>query len=275
MMGDDRAILREIWEGRIPVCFTLSKDEVETEKPEPVFIMVARQTYFPLVTERVSKYLAGYVDKEKCGEMWLDYDGQPLKWHYPVGVLYDLYGNMGTGLPWKLTVHFQNFPEDELLRCTNRDVVESHFMSVVKEADWLKHRGNVINGMQKRDHKNMWMGLVNDKFDQFWPINKKLMETSEEEGFKHIPFRIYQVDLPVIQKLFRPVAEDGQQHCLEDLLKFALPDLDNDKWKVLLQGMEVPLSTPVHWLSEHLSYPDNFLHICVVVPNSGDVSVRW
>lgn len=33
-----------------------------------------------------------------------------------------------------------------------------------------------------------------DKFDQFWAMNRKLMEyPTEEEGFRYIPFRIYQV----------------------------------------------------------------------------------
>ena len=32
-------------------------------------------------------------------------------------------------------------------------------MSMVKEADCLKHRSAVINGMQKRDHIKLWTGL--------------------------------------------------------------------------------------------------------------------
>jgi hypothetical protein len=35
--------------------------------------------------------------------------------------------------------------------------------------------------------------LIIDKFDQFWSINKKLMEVTDGECFKSIPFRIYQV----------------------------------------------------------------------------------
>ncbi|CAL1549134.1 unnamed protein product, partial [Lymnaea stagnalis] len=33
---------------------------------------------------------------------------------------------------------------------------------------------------------------------------------------------------------------------------------------VITQGIEPPLETPAAWMSEHLSYPDNFLHICLV-----------
>lgn len=36
--------------------------------------------------------------------------------------------------------------------------------------------------------------LITDKFDQFWAMNRKLMECSTEEGgFRYIPFRIFQV----------------------------------------------------------------------------------
>lgn len=34
-------------------------------------------------------------------------------------------------------------------------------MSCIKEADALKHKGQVINDMQKKDHKQLWMGLQN------------------------------------------------------------------------------------------------------------------
>jgi autophagy-related protein 5 len=37
-MGDDRAILRDVWEGKIPVCFHLAQDEVIAEQPEPVYV---------------------------------------------------------------------------------------------------------------------------------------------------------------------------------------------------------------------------------------------
>lgn len=34
-------------------------------------------------------------------------------------------------------------------------------MSVLKESDVLKHRGEVVNNMLKKDHKQLWLGLVN------------------------------------------------------------------------------------------------------------------
>jgi autophagy-related protein 5 len=42
--------------------------------------MVPRHSYLPMVTEKIAKHFAQYVDKEKTGEMWIDFEGQPLKW---------------------------------------------------------------------------------------------------------------------------------------------------------------------------------------------------
>lgn len=50
-----------------------------------------------------------------------------------------------------------------------------------------------------------------DKFDQFWAMNRKLMEYSPEEGgFRYIPFRIYQVGQKADALL--PVDVDGRLH---------------------------------------------------------------
>ena len=63
-----------------------------------------------------------------------------------------------------------------------------------------------------------------DKFDQFWSVNRKLMEISgDRDHFKHIPFRFYQDD-GYRQKLVRPVTEDGRRKTLHDLLAEMYPN---------------------------------------------------
>lgn len=44
--------------------------------------------------------------------------------------------------------------------------------------------------------------MISDRFDQFWAINRKLMEyPAEENGFRYIPFRIYQVGSAILKIL--------------------------------------------------------------------------
>eukprot|EP00112_Aurelia_sp_Birch-Aquarium-sp1_P023470 Seg700.13 transcript_id=Seg700.13/GoldUCD/mRNA.D3Y31 product="Autophagy protein 5" protein_id=Seg700.13/GoldUCD/D3Y31 len=268
-MADDREVLREVWEGRIPVCFTLSQDEITTvEQPEPYYILVPRLSYFPLVVDKMCRHFQTATGQSDSDEMWMEYQGQPLKWHYPIGVLFDLYAS-NEALPWNITVHFKRFPDQELIRCHTKEVVEAHFMSCLKEADNLKHRSQVMNAMQKRDHKQLWSGLNNDKFDQFWSVNKRLMERLNGETFKNIPFRIYLIDRPYIQMLFRPLSAKGEFLTLRDLInsvssKLLERDFVSSQWRLIIQGVEPPLETPAQWLSEHLSHPDNFLHICMI-----------
>lgn len=266
-MADDREILKELWEGKIPVNFTLPIEEVESgEEPDSICLMLPRLSYFPLVTDKVSKYFSKFIKQDEPREMWLAYASQPLKWHYPIGVLYDIYSE-GDSMPWNVTVHFQEFPEDELLHCPSKDAVESQFMSMLKEADSLKHKSQVINSMQKKDHKQIWTALIHEKYEPFWTVNKRLMESSGDDMFKYIPFRIYQMDKPNIQKIFKPFNAEGQEQKLGDLLQECVPHLwhqDIFTKRAVTHGINMTLDTPILWLSQNFSYPDNFLHICIL-----------
>lgn len=51
-------------------------------------------------------------------------------------------------------------------RYDSREIVEAHFMSCLKEADVLKHRGQVVSAMQKKDHNQLWLGLVNGELNR-------------------------------------------------------------------------------------------------------------
>ncbi|XP_065670365.1 autophagy protein 5 [Hydra vulgaris] len=270
-MADDKEVLREIWEGRLPICFNISPDEITTvDQPEPCYLLVPRMSYFPLVTDKVFRHFQKASNQDDIDKMWLEYNGQPLKWHYPIGVLYDLHGE--NVLPWPVTLHFKKFPETEIMKCHGRDAVEAHFMSAVKEADSLKHRSVVINAMKRNDHKQLWMGLSNDRYDQFWSINKKLMERVNSEPFRCIPLRVHQRYKPMLMKFCKSVSEKGELNTLGNFFQTFLPYIldENDhlkyskNWKVIIQGITPMLNTPLQWMSEHLSHPDNFLHIILI-----------
>ena len=334
-MGEDRDVLKEVWDASIPILFTLAAEEVVSlQRPDPYYLMVARITYFPLVMDKVIKYFSKFIsspDHQSLSNVWLDFNGQPLKWHYPVGLLWDMFGDdherreeekqsssCNLRLPWTITIHFQDFPEDELIRCSSRSAFESLFMSAIKEADTLKHRGDVMANLQKKDHNMLWTGLLNNKFDQFWSVNRKLMSfesggektageglsspvTEASSSFRFIPIRVYLPDKnpqTYIQKLVKPVNESVPVTLFDFLSqhnffysspsspasapeKHDKPDGRREETassrsellfpphiQVLIHGMEVPPETPLQWMSQHLSYPDNFIHLCILPSNN-------
>ena len=297
---DDKEITRELWQSRLPICFILADEDVSrvrSESPEPLYLMLPRQSYFPCFIDKIHRYYSTYFRENladtnnalNLNNLWLEYESSPLKWHYPIGLLYDLHASSNSSqhshLPWQIFVHLSNFPEGEIIRFPDKESVEAHYMSTLKEADALKHKGQIVGDMQKRDHKQLWNSLLQDRYEGFWNINIRLMTYTENiQYFRYIPFRIYILDKPFIQKLFSPFdLEENKSMTLYDLLSFALnheaqcEQLANEKkilhtviedYTVIIHGIQPPLQTPVQWLSESFSYPDNFLHICLVEKRS-------
>ena len=262
-------ITKEVWDGKIPVCFELARYETKSSAmPAPYYALLPRNSYLTLLTQSIAENFNDFVEHAEQDEMWFEFKEKALRWHYPCGVLYDLLCNIdGSDLPWQITVHFHNFPEDELIRCPTQDVIESHFMTVLKEADQLKHRGQVISNMNKNQHQQLWHGLKTDNFEEFWHVNRKFMQGYEDTlNFKSIPVRFYHEN-QVIQRLINPRNDDNSKDLtLYDALVKVLPSVFSNEKKqaiVVLQGITPPLDSSLQWLCENLSYADNFLHVCI------------
>lgn len=100
-----------------------------------------------------------------------------MKWHYPVGLLFDLYagadpatksGNRNDGspedgsqLPWRLTVHFSDWPVEDLVRLdADGMVMNDAFINSVKEADFLRNgTAKGIMSLSKEDSSGLWRAV--------------------------------------------------------------------------------------------------------------------
>jgi autophagy-related protein 5 len=112
---------------------------------------------------------------------WFAFEGVPLKWHYPVGLLFDLYAGAdpatksGFGsdvsretaapFPWRLTVHFSDWPAEDLVRLDeNGMVMNDAFINSVKEADFLRNgTAKGIMTLSKEDSSGLWKAVENGK----------------------------------------------------------------------------------------------------------------
>lgn len=61
--------------------------------------------------------------------------------HYPIGLLFDIHALQATSikketklpLPWRVTVHSQNFPGEKLIKNPTLKSCQDYFMSMIKE----------------------------------------------------------------------------------------------------------------------------------------------
>lgn len=44
-----------------------------------------------------------------------------------------------------------------------REAVESNYISLMKEADMLKHKSQIFSTMQRQQHNQIWAGILNGK----------------------------------------------------------------------------------------------------------------
>jgi autophagy-related protein 5 len=80
-------------------------------------------------------------DEELRCSAWFDFEGVPLKWHWPVGIIYD-YHTAWTRLQgssreqygtWKISLHFTEYPSEELIPVPEDLVLQDYLINAVKE----------------------------------------------------------------------------------------------------------------------------------------------
>lgn len=266
-------IRKELWVGEVAVCFTLDAADLASIliEPEPCSAMIPRSSYLPLHMADIKQYFSAFIRQELLdNEIWCDTEhGDKIKWHLPFGVSYDiLHGLSVEGAIWHLNVHFSDYPEQELLRCPSLDCVKSYFLTTLKEADALKHGSAVMSNIREKENSMLWNGILTKSYDEFWTINRKLMDCNSKRQpltYRNLPVRLYNIDRTYTQPLLPAPSEESSCSIVtvDDLLYALSIKLDDDTI-VITQGIKISLDSPLFDLSQTLSYPDNFLYLCVV-----------
>jgi len=273
MMTPDTQIINEVWESTVPIIFTLdSSDLAQSDKPPAYYLSVPRYSYITLFTGPVKAYFQEYVPSIN-DEMWFDSEGNPLKWHYPVGVLYDTFGRQQ--IPWPITVHFHGFPSNQLLSCPDVDTIKSHFMNILKEANYIKY-GNInkLNDLSVLETTDLWAGVFRNEKDRFWKINQKLVDKAL---LNNVAIRIIRPHQNILlQQPFQIRSPEGREHTLAEILEKFVPDvtvtrqngLPTTAHHIIIQGIVPTLDMSLLWLTTNLSNMDNFMYIVILPSDS-------
>ncbi|MBA0785966.1 hypothetical protein Gotri_025726, partial [Gossypium trilobum] len=121
-----------VWEGAIPLQIHLHESQVTTlPPPPPALILAPRIGYLPLLAPLIKPYFSSTLPPG-VDTIWFDYNGLPLKWYIPTGVLFDLLCPEPER-PWNITVHFRGYPGSVLIPCEGEDSVKWSFINSLKE----------------------------------------------------------------------------------------------------------------------------------------------
>lgn len=232
---------------------------------------------------------------------YLTYDDVPLKWHLPVGLLYDIYALSSLSpdsqlpLPFRLVLHFSDTSSKSpngYINLIKPEPVVLHdsFINSVKEADFLRSgTAKPIMSLSAADSKALWSSTQSNDLE----IHSRVYASLLPSQFRHIPIRVYLPSAPnedptkaqikVLQShvppfitpaSLNPAAQrmpvQGQPQTLGTALHTMLPNLFPSRrtpilGRPMLHGAVVPMSANLEELARWACYADGWLGIVVVM----------
>ncbi len=176
-------------------------------------ILFPRLAYLPFLLPRLlnhfSEELIADSETISSDSGYFTFDGVPLKWHLPVGLLYDIYvlstqdvdqhdrERLATsdrnGVPFRLEVHFSRATASTQrlhLIAPSPDVVHDSFINSVKEADFIRSgTAKPIMSLSAADSKLLWSSTQENDLPVFSRIYGGLLPANTP--WRNIPLRIY------------------------------------------------------------------------------------
>ncbi len=169
-----------VWEGSLPIEIRLSPSECRVyDHADPYLVQYPRLSYLPFLLPRLHAFFIPSLINPGVipYDGWFSFEEVALKWQYPLGLLYDLFSGAspsqasgmdiqdrspsdGTDvqLPWRLTLHFTDWPEQSLVRPdAEGKMLHDAFINSVKEADFLRNgTAKGIMSLSKDDSTKLW-----------------------------------------------------------------------------------------------------------------------
>ena len=180
---------------------------------------------------------------------------------------------------WEITIHFQHFPADKILKCDSLDKIRDYYSHSLKQALHLMYGSiNIFTLMSLENKSNMWSSVTTGDYTKY--IDSASSILSSEEAIRLLPIRLIQADKPTIQKPISAspsakldatsnAADDSSNDLkptnntttLQDTLTILYPLYNENEYNLTIQGIEVSLSVPIYELWQLLRHPDLFLYI--------------
>ncbi|KAK0261784.1 hypothetical protein B0A54_10109 [Friedmanniomyces endolithicus] len=212
----------KIWSASLPLEIRLAASDCRTyTDSDPYLIQYPRLSYLAFLLPRLHNFFVPWLitPDVPAHEAWLSFEEVPLKWHYPAGLLYDLYSGAepvnidrrlekedasassqanveGDGglesVPWRLTIHYTDFPDGQLIPLdVEEKTMRDTFANAMKEADFVRNgTARTAMSLSKQDSDSLWQAVRSHDRVLFNTINTKLLNPPGLE-LRNVPLKIY------------------------------------------------------------------------------------
>ncbi|KAK8255180.1 autophagy protein 5 [Phyllosticta capitalensis] len=229
---DVTAVQKQIWKGSIPLRISLASTDCRTyDESDPYLIQVPRLSYIPFLLRRLHAFFAPSLinpDVEPS-KGWLSFDGVPLKWHHPIGLLYDLYSGAepfsnddslhhhdplpskdaaaspsspsspttsnttpSDPLPWTLTLHYTEWPASLVPMDPALKTQHDAFINAVKEADFLRNgTAKAVMSLSKDSSDALWRAVQTHDLPLYNSVHARLVAPPAGAKLRHVPIKLY------------------------------------------------------------------------------------
>jgi Autophagy protein Apg5 len=208
-----------------------------------------------------------------------------LRWQYFVGLLFDMKSSSNCSIPWKIKLHFNNYPSSQILPLESPNLlthVQASFKHSLKQAMTVATRNSKsAMNVTKESHGILWDAVSTGNCSLYQRVE---LISTQKQPLQAIPIRVLvNATSPPIQRRIDGVKISmSLGHILQELLpEYFVISKGTDStsgdtettnvqlnpntvrfWRVC--GVQPPLSTNILDLWKCCSHPDQFLYIIVL-----------
>lgn len=243
-------------------------------------LLVYRNSYFPLYFGQIIGFFNSFTQTNlNHTPVWLEFEGVPLKWNIPVGVLYDLLflPSLGNRSPWVLTLKYQDstnlYPSEHLIPFP-KDGNRIDYVGMLGQVvlNLLKQSCYVMNGnsrammsLSEEHSRALWKAISLHDYTVFHAMIRKLNRTL----LQRIPMKVYLAGSSTLMQAPVTPVEDNEPVTLRKVLCKWMPDFFGDKRvaRAYAHGIDLDVLFDVSLLEVWTAFRhlDNFLYVVVAL----------
>jgi autophagy-related protein 5 len=263
-------IQENVWDTMVPFKVEMSpKDLISSNIPLPLYYTLPRVSYFSSIYKDIAKKYEDFL-QINLNELWLEYNGIPLKWQYPIGVLVDSLDMDTSNGPIALTIRLREYPKNLLLEYNNASTkyLSYHYLAALKEADILKYplKPKILNKMLPELVEKLLHISENNNPKDITEYRKIMNFPDKIEKY---PVKLFfcRTNLILTKAATLPEGEE-KKYTIKDFLIEALGNniynKVRDQCKILIHGIEVVEDECFLFYYFNFNYMDTFLYISFV-----------